>query len=143
MDLLVRTIRHGAPDGVGHSESIPRWGMGSRAALGLLSAIAFIAPVALLSAIVTSHGNATADNRLLGMGVAMVVFHALLVLFFISFVRQNPRIHGQQTLWLGGLLLAAPITLPAYWWMHIWNAPVVGNRHVDDDAPDRVAGDPT
>jgi len=27
--------------------------------------------------------------------------------------------------------------------MHIWNAPVVGGRHVDDDVPDRVAGDPT
>ena len=56
---------------------------------------------------------------------------------------QNLRIDGQRPLWIAGLLLAAPITLPLYWWKHIWNAPFVGDHAVDDEVPARVLGDQT
>jgi hypothetical protein len=142
MELVVHTVPgvH-ERNRIGHSETIPRWGVGARAALGLLSFIALLIPVVLLSVALLTPPGHDIDTTLLGGAFGMFIFHGLLVLFFVSFVVQNPRIEEERILWVLGLLVAAPLMLPIYWWKHIWKAPFVAGGRRDHEVPDRVAGD--
>jgi hypothetical protein len=132
MDLLVRTIRDRSRTRVGPRESIPHWGMRARAALGLLAAIAAAWPIFLIVLAVGAAGIPSLAPLLGGATYAMVVFHVLSAFVFGAFVVQNPRIECLRTIWLFGLVLTPPLTIPAYWWAHVWNAPYIGDREEDD-----------
>jgi hypothetical protein len=81
---------------------------------------------------VRSAAAGTAIVALGGATYAMLVFHVLLAFVVGAFVMQNPRIEGLRTIWLFGLVLAPPLTIPMYWWAHVWNAPYIGDREEDD-----------
>jgi len=133
MDLVVRTVRPRNRTRIGVHESIPHWGLAARAALGMLALVALASPFVILFAnVFTAPQNPGLST---GIAFAMIVSDTLLVFFFGSFVMQNPRIYGFRTAWLVALLLAAPIALPLYWAVHIWNAPFVGDYEQDDPLP--------
>jgi len=138
MDLLVRTIRPRSRTRVGVHESIPHWGLAARAVLGVLSLVALASPfVVLLANMLASEQRDPGLST--GVAFAMVVSDTLLVFFFGSFVMHNPRIYGFRILWLAALVLAAPVALPLYWLLHIWNAPFVGDYELDDPLPSRLS----
>jgi hypothetical protein len=116
MDLLVRTIRDRSRTRVGP----------------LLAAIAAAWPIFLIVLAVGAAGIPSLAPLLGGATYAMVVFHVLSAFVFGAFVVQNPRIEGLRTIWLFGLVLTPPLTIPAYWWAHVWNAPYIGDREEDD-----------
>ena len=136
MDLLVRTVRPRSRTRIGVHESIPHWGLAARAALGMLSLVALVSPLVILLAHVLAGPQDPGLST--SIAFAMIVSDTLLVFFFGSFVIQNPRIYGFRTAWLAALVFAAPLALPLYWAVHIWNAPFVGDYELDDPLPSRL-----
>ncbi|MFW5875635.1 MAG: hypothetical protein ACOCXM_02745 [Myxococcota bacterium] len=67
--------------------------------------------------------------RAVGSNVGPVLYGAmllmfLLVLFFGAFAMNNRRLGGTgKVLWTLGFLLAGPIIIPLYWYIHVWHAP--------------------
>ena len=117
---------------VGRSETIPRWGVTSRLALGLLT---FCGPViaTLLGAAAIASGDEPTP-LLLVAAFGFLIAHGLVTLFYIAFAGQNPRLRSRLR-WQLALILAGPITIPAYWLMHVWNAPRVGRGDEDGEVP--------
>jgi len=132
MDLHVCTVRDRSRTRVGSREAIPHWGMGARAALGVLASMALGSPFALLSLAAWTVAEPKIGSVLALASYATLIFYALLTVVFASFVIDNPRIYGLRTIWLIGLITAPPLTLPIYWWTHVWNAPYLGERREDD-----------
>ncbi len=132
MDLHVCTIRDRSRTRVGARETIPHWGTGARAALGVLAAASLASPFVLSWLAAWMSVDPRIGSALAFAAYAALVFNALLTIVFSSFVMANPRIYGLRTFWLIGLIAAPPLTLPIYWWTHVWNAPFVGERQEDD-----------
>lgn len=55
---------------------------------------------------------------LVGMGFFLMVIYG-------GFVGHNPRLNaGSQMVWFMSFAAIGPIALPAYWFIHVWRAPV-------------------
>ncbi|MFW6049959.1 MAG: hypothetical protein ACODAU_02225 [Myxococcota bacterium] len=93
-------------------------GRGTRALLGLL---AFL-PLALVVAAGVFASTPEGGAGTMLYGAVLLMF--LLVLFFGAFVINNRRIPGQHKVgWAASFLLIGPVTIPLYWYIHVWHAP--------------------
>ncbi len=133
MQLSIRTIRHRGPTRVGRREKVAHWGFGARVAAGVLALLSFALPLTILALGTWTDAPLGVQSFVAAAPYAYFVFHVLLVFLFASFVLQNPRIYGLRTLWLTGVVLLPPIAVPAYWWMHVWNAPFVDDVQEEDE----------
>lgn len=60
----------------------------------------------------------------LGYPVMLPFFGFAALWLYATLVLNNRRISkGSKVSWLVGLIAAAPIAIPAYWWIHVWHAP--------------------
>jgi hypothetical protein len=117
---------------VGSAETIPRWGTTSRLALGLVT---FAMPViAAVIAMLSVSFGATPPPVLLAATFGFLITHCLLTFFYVAFAGQNPRVRSRMR-WQLALIFAGPITIPAYWLIHVWNAPRRGYADVDGEVP--------
>jgi len=117
---------------VGRSETIPRWGPTSRLALGLLT---FMGPlIASVLAVAAIASGSEPSPLLLGSTFGFLIAHCLMTMFYIAFAGQNPRLRSRLR-WHLALILAGPISIPAYWFMHVWNAPRIGRGDEDGEVP--------
>jgi hypothetical protein len=129
--LQVDIVRAAPPDRrIGRNESIPRWSAFSRLALGALT---FSMPVvATALGIASLAAGVTVPPVVLATTVLFFVAHTLISMMYVGFAAQNPRLERGREVWMLALVLAGPITIPAYWLMHVWPAPKVGRRDVDE-----------
>ncbi|HJL17344.1 MAG TPA: hypothetical protein RMH99_16875 [Sandaracinaceae bacterium LLY-WYZ-13_1] len=68
------------------------------------------------------HLEAVLDAGWFPMLVPYLTFAVLLV--YTTLLVNDPRIgRGFKMLWFSGFVLAGPITVPAYWYAHVWRAP--------------------
>src|SRR6478736_1706797 len=132
-EMVVSVIDARPPDRrVGRSETIPRWGATSRLTLGLITfAMPTIASLLAVAAIAT---NGQPPPILLGATFGFLITHGLITLFYLAFAGQNPRLRSRLR-WQLALIFAGPITIPVYWFIHVWNAPRIGRGDVDGDVP--------
>jgi hypothetical protein len=132
-EMVVSVVDALPPDRrVGRSETIPRWGMTSRLTLGLIT---FAMPaIASLLAIAALAAGGEPPPILLGATFGFFITHGLVTLFYLAFAGQNPRLRSRAR-WQLALILAGPITIPAYWFMHVWAAPRVGRGDEDGNVP--------
>lgn len=103
--------------------------MSTRVVLGIL---AFV-PAAIGVAILVGLVAAAPDTEVASMTAAPVANAGLyggllamflLLLFFGAFVMNNRRIGPTSKAWWAvGFLLAGPVTIPLYWYMHVLHAP--------------------
>lgn len=134
MEISYRTIRSDrGPVPIGRREKIAHWNTGSRLAVGVLAALAFVWPVSLLLLHTWTSAPLSWQSFLTAAPFAWFVFHTMLVFLFGSLVVQNPRIYGLRTLWIVGLIFMPPLAVPAYWWMHVWNAPFLNDIQEEDE----------
>ena len=118
---------------VGRRETIPRWSMSSRLMVG---AIPFSMPVIALAFAVTQlRTTGPVEPATLAAAYGFLVAHCLITFLYDAFAAQNPRLGRARTPWLISLVLAGPITILVYWVMHVWGAPMIGRRGVDENMP--------
>ena len=133
MELLKTTVPLRALE-VTRTESIPRWRMASRLALGALT---FALPC--LALLVGSYALAAAPHAppaLSALGLFLITTYFMLSLLYVSFAMQNPRLRSKG-LWMTTLVLVAPVAMPTYWLLHVLHAPKVGRNDVDYGIPRR------
>lgn len=131
--IVVSMVDARPPDRrIGRSETIPRWGATSRLTLGLITfAMPAIASVLGIAAIATGGDP---PPVLLGAVFGFMITHGLITLFYLAFAGQNPRLRSRLR-WQLALILAGPIAIPAYWLIHVWNAPRIGRGDEDGNVP--------
>lgn len=60
----------------------------------------------------------------LGYPLLIPFFTFAAIMLYGTLVVNNRRIStGSKIAWLLGIVLAGPIGIPAYWWVHVWRAP--------------------
>lgn len=127
-------VHHVAHPRTTRNESIPRWSRSARITIGLIMASVI---VVFVTAVLGTIGDETPTARLSFAHYALFVatfMQYLLSLFFISFAAQNPRT-DRRWLWIVGMVLVPWGILPVYWWVHVWNAPYVGDPDRDYNVP--------
>jgi hypothetical protein len=132
MHVDVVTV-HRSDKRIGAGETIPRWSTSSRLALG---AMTFAMPV-IATVLATWSLAYPVDPPpvLLGAVFGFMITHCLVTLFYVAFAAQNPRLRSHLR-WQLALVLAGPITIPAYWLIHVWGAPRISSGGLDADVPD-------
>lgn len=134
MELHVRTFRDRDADRrVGRREKIAHWGRGARVAAGVLAALASVWPLTLLAFSTWTSAPHGVHAFLSTALIAWFVFHTMLVFLFGSFAMENPRIYGLRTIWVVGMIFLPIVPIPAYWWLHVWNAPFVNDVQEEDE----------
>lgn len=118
---------------VAHGETIPRWSRASRLALGGWTFSMPLAAVVIAAWAVATEPDV--PSALFGATYGLFVMHFILLLFYVSFAAQNPRLGRARLPWLLSLLFAGPVAILAYWVIHVWNAPSVGRSDVDHETP--------
>jgi len=92
-----------------HQSSLPRL---------VLGVISIIPAISLVMALV-AEGSERA-----GLGYFNLLWTGLLILVFGGWMVRSGRFSLEQKIaWVFSWILAAPITLPLYWFRHVWNAP--------------------
>jgi len=105
-------------------EAVLHWGSVRRGALGLAALLAVVCSFWMLASAWSAWGPGLRPGVVVvgvGLDVVLVAAFALLAL-------QNPRIVRSRRAWLVAMLLIAPVSLFAYWWLHVWRAPRLGPR---------------
>jgi hypothetical protein len=97
--------------------------------LGLLAAT-LLADL-LLFVIVLAASTAHSRFGLLGVlgpgGLLTLAFALLLI--YGTLIANNPQLGvAARLMWWAGLLLAGPLTLPSYWFVHVWPHPYTPAR---------------
>ena len=73
---------------------------------------------------------------LLLVTVGLLVLHMMIALLYVAFAGQNPRLYSPFA-WQMAMVFLGPVAMPAYWVIHVWNAPRAtgeaskGRRHYD------------
>ncbi len=127
----ISTLAPAADHRIGRRETIPRWSLGSRLALGGWT---FSMPViaSALGVWALAAGD-HAEPALFAVATGFFVAHAIIAMLYIAFAAQNPRIERGRTLWMLSLAVAGPVAIPVYWIIHVLNAPYLGRRDVDEE----------
>jgi hypothetical protein len=136
--IVLVTRVPGADRRVGARETIPHWSTMSRLALG---AWTFAMPcfAAVLSVLSLASGTEVPPVLLTAV-IILFAMHGILVLLYAAFATQNPRIERSRLWWQMALVLAGPVSIPAYWFIHVLYAPYVGPRDVDTGVGERTPG---
>jgi hypothetical protein len=119
---------------IGDRETIPHWTSTARLTLGIGT---FATPMyALAIAIVSLASVAEPPPFLLALTVGLLVLHMMIALLYVAFAGQNPRLYSPFA-WQMAMVFLGPIAMPAYWVIHVWNAPratgeaSMGRHHYD------------
>jgi hypothetical protein len=120
------------------NESVTRWSRRARGALGfitfaLIGIFGGAGVHALLTPAVQPHQLGSAGEIQFALLFATFL-QFLLTLFYVSFAAQNPRSDARWG-WIAGMVLLPFAVMPVYWWVHIWNAPFIGNPKKDHAVP--------
>jgi len=84
----------------------------------LLGTIALVPAISLIMAL-AAEGPEQA-----GLAYFNILWTGLLILVFGGWMMSSKRFNlSQRFAWVFSWILAAPITLPLYWYRHVWNAP--------------------
>lgn len=116
---------------IGRRESIPRWSLTSRLALG-----AWTFSMPLMASALALWALASGDDTepaLFAVATGFFVAHAIIAMLYVAFAAQNPRIERERTAWMLSIALAGPVAIPAYWIIHVLNAPTLGRPDVDEE----------
>ncbi|MDQ3030988.1 MAG: hypothetical protein M3Y87_01105 [Myxococcota bacterium] len=120
------------------NETIPRWSRRARLFLGVMTfaligvfAFAAITTLAMPTPIEPVGDGFGAIQFVLVLATFM---QFLLMLFYISFAWQNPRL-GSRGAWIVAIVLLPWAILPIYWYQHIWTAPYIGDPGRDYNVP--------
>lgn len=118
---------------IGHGEAIPRWSAASRLALGGWTLAMPVAAFALAGWATVSERDL--PSSFFAATYGLLVMHFVLLSLYLSFAAQNPRLERARLGWMVALLVSGPVSIPAYWVIHVWNAPSVGRAGVDSEVP--------
>lgn len=92
-----------------HQSAIPRL---------LLGTISLVPAISLVMALSAEGPDQAA------LGYFNILWTGLLILVFGGWMVSSKRFSlSQRFAWVFSFLVAAPITLPLYWYRHVWNAP--------------------
>ncbi len=121
------------------NESIPRWSRRARLFLGVLTfvLIGVFASAAFAAAFTAgpAAGFDAGDYSPFQVVLVLAIFmQFILMLFYISFAAQNPRLSARGT-WVFAMIFMPWAILPIYWYLHIWHAPYVANPRHDYNVP--------
>lgn len=94
-----------------------RWhGELARLTWGIVAAM----PLILLSLLLVATQSGIAG----AIGILALLWTGFLAMTFAVYVARTDRISGVGKVgWMASFLFAAPIALPVFWLMHVWNAP--------------------
>lgn len=121
------------------NESIPRWSRRARLFLGLVTfVLIFVFAFAAIASMLAAEPGATLDSidrqPFQVLLVLAIFMQFLLLLFYISFASQNPRLPARGA-WMFAMVFMPWAILPVYWYLHIWRAPYVGSPRRDYNVP--------
>lgn len=98
-----------------HQSALPRL---------VLGIIALVPAASLIAVAVTE------DATRMAFGYFNILWTGLLMLVFGGWMVKSGRFSTDRKIaWVFGWILAAPITLPLYWYRHVWNAPEAQLTH--------------
>ncbi len=98
-----------------HQSTLPRLVLG---AISLVPAISFVMALAAEGA------------RQVALGYFNVLWTGLLILVYGGWMLRSGRFSlDRKIAWVFAWLLAAPISLPLYWYRHVWKAPKAQLTH--------------
>lgn len=140
--MKTHTVSYEREGRIAPSETIPRWSRRARLALGVLTFTA-VGVFALTAFIMAIAMVAVPDASTVGpyipaqfvLILATVTLY-MLMLFYISFVSQNPRVQSRGA-WVAAMVLMPWVALPMYWHAHVWGAPYVADPSRDHPVPGR------
>lgn len=138
--METRTVTHQKPMRTTRNESIPRWSRRARLFLGIMTFVligvfAFAAVSAMLLPLETAAPLAEQPFGPLHFLLVLATFmQFLLMLFYLSFAAQNPRL-SSRGLWMVAIVFLPWAILPVYWFQHIWSAPYVADPESDYNVP--------
>lgn len=117
---LVLVSARAAQSEIGDRETIPHWTSTARLTLGVVT---FAMPMyALAIALVSVASVADPPPLLLALTVGLLVLHMMIALLYVAFAGQNPRLYSPFA-WQMAMVFLGPVAMPAYWVIHVWNAP--------------------
>ena len=98
-----------------HQSALPRL---------LLGGIALVPAASLVAFFLTEGATA------MGIGYFNILWTGLLMLIFGGWMLKSGRFSlDRKVAWVFAWILAAPLTLPLYWYRHVWNAPEAQLTH--------------
>jgi hypothetical protein len=99
--------------------------------IGVFAFAAIAAVVATGPAAALNAGDYSPFQVVLALAIFM---QFLLLLFYISFAAQNPRLPARGA-WMFAMVFMPWAILPIYWYLHVWRAPYVANPRRDYNVP--------
>lgn len=134
-----RTVTHHDRSArITRNETVPRWSRRARLFLGVVTfAVIAMFAVGAISAMTTPTAPAPMIDALGPLQFLLVLAtfaQFLLMLFYISFAWQNPRLAAREA-WIVAIVLLPWAMLPIYWCQHIWKAPYVASPEHDYNVP--------
>ncbi|MBO6937864.1 MAG: hypothetical protein JJ863_23045 [Deltaproteobacteria bacterium] len=92
-----------------HQSSLPRL---------VLGAVALVPAASLIAALLTEGATRMA------LGYFNILWTGLLMLVFGGWMLKSGRFSLERKIaWVFSWILAAPLSLPLYWYRHVWHAP--------------------
>lgn len=138
--METRTVTQQKPMRTTRNESIPRWSRRARLFLGIMTFV-LIAVFGFAAVSAMTAPTATASpvveqpfGPLQFLLVLATFMQFLLMLFYLSFAAQNPRLQARGV-WMVAIVLLPWAILPVYWFQHIWSAPYVADPDSDYNVP--------
>ena len=90
----------------------------------VIGAVALV-PLASLVALLLTEGSTR-----MAIGYFSLLWTGLLVVVFGGWMMKGAGFSlDRKIAWAFAFILAAPLTLPLYWYRHVWNAPVGRVQH--------------
>ena len=102
------------------------WTKRARLLLGALTAVPVVVGIAAAMRTLArpTVGLTTGGEGFCVLCVAHIFMVFMLLLAYIPASYNNQRLsRSVRRLWMAGFILAGIVTMPAYWYRHIWNAP--------------------
>ena len=65
----------------------------------------------------------TLPATIIALAIAMLLGMGLVVLFVVQVLRDPTMTTGKRLLWVLGLCAAGVLTLPVFWYLHVWRNP--------------------
>lgn len=99
-----------------------------RLLLGVLTLLPLAGVFGLLGWTAGGAAQEGFDPGMVGFPLMVLVGTFILLLFYVSAVFNNPRLtKGARMLWAIILFVGNVLTMPLYWYVHVWRAPRYGH----------------